>query len=835
MVSRAYHNTTARYNGYFNAREIIKENEQILEDGYAYDYSQILPIFIYPDEQKSQQMYPDMDRVIDKCSEVIERHSMYLRKKEHVKWIDDSYFLIGKARFYKQQYELAEETFLYVYQAYKRNPERYHGLNWLIKTYIEMREWDKAEEFLDLAEDEQRKIPDHIWGEINATFAEYYMQQDRDLEKVIEKLETAIRLVEDKDDKRRYTFILAQIYQERSTYSLATQYYTQVLKMKPDYTMRFNAKIRRAISLDVTASNADDIKKEMKKMLRDKKNEEFRDQIYYALAEISLKEQDEPQAIEYLKKSVKTSVGNQKQKALSYLKLADIHFEQPNYLKAQLFYDSTLQYLPEEHPDYYDAEEKNSSLQDLVKNLKLIQRQDSLLQLGGLSEKERKKQIKQLIKDLKAEEERKRQQELLALEIAQAEREQTAIVQNRNSGRKGDWYFYNQTTLALGRTEFKRVWGDRPLADDWRRATKNSAPTELAKQAGLQKGETVGQDESNEEKYDPEFYLKDIPVDINDRLEAHGKVIEALFNVGTIFKESFEDYKSAEKAFKRITSEYDTSRFNLPAHYQLYRIYLLVDDQERAAEEKEWVLNNHPFSEYAYLIKNPDYNKETKESREKVEDFYETTYRLFKYELYTDVIESCKKADSVFKVNHLKPQFDFLKAKAIGYTASKAEFKTALEGVIADHPDTEVKEKAEEILALLNQSGAVKPESEKPSFFYDPMEKHIYVMSLPAGTEKSNEIKIKISNFNQEFFRQQKLDFTTTTIKGRQLFLVRTFKNEKEAMRYLKAIRNQLEVSLPAKQAGGRDYLISTENFKTLFKTKMEEEYLEFFSKKYPT
>ncbi|MAY83205.1 MAG: hypothetical protein CMP59_03650 [Flavobacteriales bacterium] len=835
MISRAYHNTTARYNGYFNAKEIIKENEQKLKDAYVYDYSQVLPIFIYPDEQKSQQMYPEMDRVIDKCSEVIERHSMYLRKEEHVKWINDSYFLIGKARFYKMQHELGEETFLYTYQAYKRDPERYQGLNWLIKTYIEMREWDKAEEFLDIAEDEQNKIPKPTWGEINATAAELFLQKDKDLDKVIERLETAIRFVEDKDDKRRYTFILAQIYQDRREYSSATQYYTSVLKLKPDYTMRFNAKIRRAISLDITASNADDIKKEMKKMLRDKKNEEFRDQIYYALAEISLKEDNEPQAIDYLKKSVKFSVSNQKQKALSYLKLADIHFEQPDYLKAQLFYDSTLQYLPEDHPEYYDADEKNESLQDLVKNLKIIKRQDSLLALGGLSEKEREKKVKELIKELKAEEERKRQQELRALELAQAEREQSAIVQNNNSGRKGEWYFYNQTTLALGRTDFKRIWGERQLADDWRRASKNIAPTEIDQQAGTNAGGSVATNEEDNEIYDPEFYMKDIPVDLRDRLQANGKVIEALFNVGTIFKESFEDYKNAEQAFKRITVEYDTSRYNLPAHYQLYRIYLLVDDQEKANVEKEWVLNNHPFSEYAYLIKNPDYNKESKESKEKVEDFYESTYRLYKYELYADVIESCNKAESVFKINHLEPQFDFLKAKAIGYTSSKEEFRDALEAVVADHPNTEVKKQAEEILRLLNQSGTVQPKSEKPQFDYNPMDKHMYVLSLPINSAKANDLKIKISNFNKEFFREGNLEFTTTTITGKKLFLIRTFSDEKQAMRYLRAIRNQLEISLPAKQEGGKDYLISNENFKILFKTKKEDDYLEFFSDKYPT
>jgi len=817
----------------------MKKKETNLLESYPFDYSQLLPIFIYPDEARAQKMYPDMDKIIDKCSQVIERHSMYIKKKEHIKWIDDSYYLIGKARFYKHQFELAEETFLYVYQAYKKNPERYRGLNWLIKTYIETREWDKAEEFLDLAEDEQKKYPEELWGELNAVYADFYLKRDKDYEKVIEKLETAINYTENKEERRRYTYILAQIYQERKSYSLATQYYSQVLKMKPEYTMRFNARISRAIALDVSAANTEDIKKELRKMLKDKKNEEFRDQIYYAMAEIAMKEDNEPQAIDYLKQSVKVSKSNQKQKGLSYLRLADIHFEQPEYLKAQLFYDSTLLYLPEDHEDYYDAEEKNNSLQELVKNLKIIKLQDSLIALGALPEKERNKAVDAIIKDLKEKEEQARLAKLRALELAQLEAQQNAIVQNRAAGKKGEWYFYNQTTLSLGRTEFRRVWGDRALKDNWRRS-KSSLISDIGDR--LNNGtkeepeeEKTQESAGDEEKYDPEFYLKDIPVGIEDQLAAHGKVIDALFNVGTIFKESFGDYKNAVASFTRITEDYDTSRYNLPSHYQLYRIYLEVEDQAAAEIEKNWILDNHPFSEYAYLIKNPEYSKESKASKEKIEEFYESTYQLYSYELYEEVIRSCNKADQVFTKNHLKPQFDFLKAKAIGYSRSKDEFREALIKVIGDHPESEVKAPAQEILNYLNSGGNMKAKKkeEKPSYFYDPMVKHIYIMSLPAESKKSQELKNNISNFNRESFGSSKLSFANSVMGKKKLFLIKTFKNEKEAKRYLKAIRNKLDISLTMKQEGGFDYIITNENFRLLFKSKDEKHYLDFFNKEY--
>ncbi|MEX2379356.1 MAG: hypothetical protein WD530_01325, partial [Vicingaceae bacterium] len=262
-INRAYHNTTSRYNGYFNARELMKKRVEALRDQHKDDYSQRLPIFVYPDEKYSQNMYDNMDIVIEKCSEVIERHSMYIRRQERVKWIDDCYFLIGKSRFYKQEFNQAEETFLYVYQAYKKIPERYQGLNWLIKTHIEYQEWDKAEEFLDIGESDYNKMPEAYKGMFNAVYADYYLKRDKDVPKAIEKLEDAIKFTDDKFHLRRYTFVLAQLYQEQREYSLAMQNYKRILKLNPDYTMRFNAKINRAIAYDVSGGSSDEIKKEL--------------------------------------------------------------------------------------------------------------------------------------------------------------------------------------------------------------------------------------------------------------------------------------------------------------------------------------------------------------------------------------------------------------------------------------------------------------------------------------------------------------------------------------------------------------------------------------------
>ena len=837
VISRAYHNTTSRYNGYFNARELLKKNEANLRTQQVDDYTQLLPIFIIPDEQKSQSMYPDMDLIIEKCSEVIERHSMYIKRKEHVKWIDDSYLLIAKARYYKYEFGLAEETNLYVYQAFKKSEQRYEGLVGLIRTYIETRDWDKAEEFIDLAEDERKKFPEELLGHYYATVADYHIKKDYDVENAILNIEEAIKYEKEKYQRRRLTYILAQLYQERREYSRATNLYSKVLKMNPEYVMRFNARISRAIAYDVSTAGSEDIKKELRKMLKDAKNEEFKDQIYYALAEIALKEDDEPQAIDYLRKSTKFSVNNNRQKGLSYLKLADIYFDQPSYVNAQAHYDSTIQYLPKDHPEYYEAESKNNSLQELVKNLKVIDRLDSLLALAQLNEKDREKKVKKIVADIKKRDEEQKQAKLNALRRQQELSTNQGIVNNATSRGKGKWYFYNATTMSLGLNEFNRVWGDRTLEDNWRRKNKNSTvvATENNQDGGANLAEA--KEEEDESKYDINEYLKNIPVDMKEQLEAHGQIAEALFNVGTIFKESFQDKPSAVKSFTRVINQYDTSKFNLPSHYQLYRIYFLEGNSAEADVHKAWILDNHPFSEYAYLIKNPDYNKESKETKEKIEEYYEATYKLYAYGLYSDVIESCEKAEKVFKKNHIQAKFDFLKAKAIGHTKSKEDFKLALEKIVQDYPEDSIKLRAEYILNYMNNMGkgnAANVINSNQLYKYKPDEQHFFIMSLQEGNANSRKLKLELANFNQTNFREKKLDFTTSSLPQRTLYLIRTFDNEMDVMRYFSSVKNNARLQVEIQAANAKPYIISLSNFRTLFKEKNEQVYLEFFNKKYP-
>ena len=143
-VNRQYHNTTAKYNGYFNGKESLKSGIRKIHVNHKDDYTSILPIYKEVNLKNSNtQSY--MDKAIKKGSVVIQRHSMKIRGKEYCKWIDDSYLLVGKAYFYKGEFQEAIKTFTFIIEEYKKNEIRFYATLWLIRSHLELENYSQAD------------------------------------------------------------------------------------------------------------------------------------------------------------------------------------------------------------------------------------------------------------------------------------------------------------------------------------------------------------------------------------------------------------------------------------------------------------------------------------------------------------------------------------------------------------------------------------------------------------------------------------------------------------------------------------------------------------------
>lgn len=876
FTHRLYHNTTSLYNWYFNANEIMRQTEDQLWANKKDDYLELLPIYVLPDEEMQKNLIPQMDAVIEKCGTLIDRHSMEIKKTEHNKWIDNAYLLIGIASYYKGLPSKTEEMATYVAKKYKAGDARHDAALWLARTYIDADRYGKANTVLSVisngnSDDRPKDFP---W-KLETVYAYMYLKQERYVDAIPHLQDAAAMCTEDRM-KARLTYILAQTLQleRRSAEAIAT--FAAVVDMKPDFEMEFYAKISQALAFD-RKLDSQKIKQMLHDMIDDKRNTPYYDQIYYALADMALEEQDVELGVEYLQKSVASSVDNVAQKGKSYLRLADLYFEDRLYRPAKSYYDSATTSLPEDYPNYDRIMIKARSLDELVNNLEIVEHNDSLLALAGMDTKDLEKKILRMIADLEAEAERKKQEELAALERLQ-NRSSFPSAGGGASYSGKDWYFYNAAALGSGFQEFKRRWGDRKLEDNWRRSSKTTVLARLDSDNPSDSAATALA--QGDEIKTLEEYMAELPLDDSSSTAMRYETAEALYSIGTIYKERLRDSDNATGSFSRVVNDFEDSPTALKSYYQLYRIYVDKEQsggfvgtglRDNSDYYKDIILADYPDSEYAKLILNPEYVTEHARQYEEEKQAYTATYRQYTRRQYSAVLVATNSVIEREPENNFLSKYYLLKALTIGESSQAEAFEAALREVISKFDGTPEAEKAAELLNGLNEaksklareqklaatedSGTTEGPAEgfanrseprdtsstrsaEPAatdmYVADDASDHFFALVYPKDTEQANEIRNLVADFNGKYFASDGLRMTNSFIdKDHQIMIIRSFSDKEAAMRYYNYFLGDTDILGPVNEHGFQSFVITTKNFTTLFRNKNPQVYQVFFESTY--
>ena len=150
-LNRGYHNMTSRFNVNFNGKEALKSGEAEHQNLCQDNYITTLPIYVYPPKDKISSIYPSMDRVIEKGSKCIYKHSMFFKGKEYVKNIDDAYLMMGKAYFYKQDYNQASRIFDYIITTHKTGNCVEEAMIWKARCAVRLGYYSNAEDIINEA------------------------------------------------------------------------------------------------------------------------------------------------------------------------------------------------------------------------------------------------------------------------------------------------------------------------------------------------------------------------------------------------------------------------------------------------------------------------------------------------------------------------------------------------------------------------------------------------------------------------------------------------------------------------------------------------------------
>lgn len=839
-----------------------------LYNGQPDKYDRLLPIFKYGDVNQAKAVFPDLDEAIKKASIAISRHSINVKGKhdnkvaERNKWIDDCYLLIGQCQFYKHEYWTAIETFQFMSSEYKESDIRPEALLWLTKSYLELGKTVDAEYLLDYLKND-KKFPEDLRGHYNAVVAQFHLQKN-DIPRAITALQKASATAKKKDDRSRYTFILGQLYQKTDSLQMAYKAFEKVIKLNPPYEMAFQARINRARSFDTSTGSSDLVRRELNKMLKDEKNKEFRDQIYFALAGVERQENNEPGAIDYLNQALRTPSTNTAQKAMSYLELADIYLKKPQYIPAAAYYDSTLVNLTQDHPDFLDIQATRNSLDRLVRNLKIIILEDSLQQLAGLSAGEREALVDSVIGFENSEKQR-----LEAEKAAQQNLEEQQVLQERDlqnqprnlnapgTATQGAWYFYNLSAISFGTNEFTKRWGTRKLEDNWRRSEKEIVLELASEDPGidsLSNKQTAMSDSIAKlgDKQRREAYLAMIPDSPEKIKESNTRITEAYYNVGVIYKEQLNNLPASNATFETMNQRFPQNKYMLPSYYNMYRSYTVLKDEPKANYYKDYLVTNHPESDFTKLILNPDFYKDLQRKSEVLEVFYENTYRAFQRGQYELVIERKATADEMFPPNKLTPKFALLKAMAVGRTRSLSEFELALEDVVRNYPKDTVSVRAKQMLDFIKggvvseaprdtgQDAARAAQMEEQiaassvTFSFSPENPQHFLIIYKKGSLNLQDITGRLTSFNFKMFEDQGLQVKSGNIDLNYFYIVvNTFADKDAAMLYYETAIAEPGLLTNLDPADVQFYVISQENLAQLAQSRNFQAYSTFFRKNY--
>jgi len=852
FVSRNFHSITTKYNGYFNAHESYRAGLKRLDEVHEDNYEDMLSVFRYGSTQQASGVAGNMDVAYQKASTAIRRHSMNIKGVEYNRWIDDSYYLIARSHYFKGDHNLSILTFQYIIRQFD-TPLKYKSKIWVAKNHIKAGQYNNAVQILERVSKniEEGLLDNSAVLLYNMVSADLHLQQ-RNFAQSIPYLEKATILADKRKLRTRLTYILAQAYHKEQNFQMAQKTYARVLKLNPDFQMAFQARINMAMAFDVRSGDSNFILSELTGMLRDNKNREFRDQIYYALGQFSMRQNKEKEAINYYNLALENFKDNKSQKGITFLRLAEIKFDNKDYIAAADLYDSTMVYLSQEYPEFTQAGQKNAVLKELAVNLRRIEREDSLQRLALMTNDQRNAVIDMIIADLEEQErlEREREQERAQMrqQMARSGRGQTP------GANEGGWYFYNPSAINFGKNEFYAKWGERKLEDLWRISNKRviafgdpDAPDAL-----------TGEEEAETGRMTRASLLNNIPLTAEKIEQSNDRIAQSLYNSAVIFKDRLSDTPNAINNFESLIQRYPNHEKKLLSLYFLQGLYDQAGNSARANVYKSMIINDFPDTDFAMILSDPDYRKNLIDRQNRVKELYERAYQAFVSKDYDRAmyLSLQSQADSLEISRDEAAQFSFLKALIFARTDQQQELMQQLTYVTENYTQTMVHEPATNLLAFLGSQGlqyiasndeqsdvsridvtnesmaSLSPES--LIFSFKPDAVHFFVMVVNTRSLQIRQIRAEINNFNRDHFGASNLNMSTLFFdQNRQLITITNFADAITAKNY----GNQMTTEMINK---GYDpeafnaFAISVDNYPVFYQERKLTEYLDFFNYYYP-
>mgnify|MGYP001564656731 FL=1 len=714
IVSRNWHSLNTKFNVLFNGKEAFKKGIDGINESYKDDWFEQLPIEPIKFEREKIEI-PKFNNSIgagfgnakdedkkastpfgiaeEKAVKAIQKHGMNIAGEERNSQIDDAYLLLGKARYYDQRFIPAIESFNYVISSYPFANLINETKIWRAKTNIRLDNEEFAIETLNLLlkvkDTLELELPEDIKEQGYTALAMAYVKMDS-IQKAKKFLIKATETLNNKDQGARNLFVLGQIYSSENKKDSASVIFKKIInfrKAPEKYKIHANIELAKNTTSD-SASVV--ILNKMQKLVKNRDNRKYLDELYYQIGLLHEKNDSIDLATAYYNKSLRTNSDNIKQKTFTFEKLGNINFKNSKYQLASSYYDSIINIATDTlNLRIRRIKRKHRNLASLINFEETVTRTDSILKIASLSIEEQETFFKKYISNLK-----KKDEEIAQLKLNQQAFGASFGGNSLKSNKKGKWYFYNSQSLGFGKTEFKKIWGNRQLEDDWRWSSKISTNNK--------KKDTLKINQISL-RYDLASYIKTIPTDKNkiDTLILDRN--QALYELGLIYKEQFKNTKLAIERLERVASLNPKKELILPINWHLYQVYKDVGKQKKSDKHQNIILTKYTNTIFAKTIRNPNKKIEEEISVDEIENLYKEIYYLYKDNKYQETVAKVVDILPSIENSKLIAKFELLRAYAIGKYTDKKTYKFALEAIVIKYGNTAEGKQAKKIIEQLSK------------------------------------------------------------------------------------------------------------------------------------
>lgn len=847
-----FQNLFTRYNYWFNTNEKLKEIERNIQRIHKDDLEEFIPLFVVDPVKYESQLASEMDSLVQRASVGIQIHD------PRSKWQDDLYMIVGKAYYYKGDYENAQSAFRYVIAIgdeikenyLKKNPKWKHdpaqfsmppmkkshvparnqAIIWLAKAMAADQEYNKAIGLLQMVQHESQ-FPEKLKGDLHLELANTFLklgQTDRALESLLAASEHKNI---DQQQKIRVHFLLGQIFQEKSELVAANKFYKKLEKGNVPLDLDFHAKHQLLWNQFIMNESPEKAQEELAKLSKEGKFHDYSAMALLSLGKTYALQENYTQAIKTLEKSVE-SANDPAVLSEGHMLLGDYNYLSLNYTNALTAYEKALTTLdPESQNDnYVRATNRTSALTELVPHYAGLYQADSLKALMILPEEDQRKHIQAHLKDLK-----QAIKDSINTSVQQSALN-PALALNQRGGQRvtSSFYFDNAQLVQQGLQEFKQQWGDRPLQDGWRRKAQRTGGSE-----------TTGDDlelvlAEDEDGLPTEAYLLAQIPSTDEEQEKVIKAIESyLFLLAKSYYIQVEDYPLAYQNFDRLVKEYPES-IHLPEAY--YYLYLISNNNTNLGDKHQILkqMKNSIGEDHRLVIQIEESLQRKEQSaistqQDDYELYYEQLYDLSQnnqYPVLLDEIEEYRQRGVSFQQYEAHVALLEIIGQIGVRNIDDAQINLELFFIErTQHPQLiEIAEKIKEMLENETEWDSQNLiQSIQESYTHDPLSPFEVIIKL-GNTPQSMVLKSAISDYNlmSTNFGLHSVSIQSLTNED-NIILISDFENLQEAKSYINTLRKQKVLFEHLDNLPYTIRMITKENLQRLLYTKDWQEYEQFY------